>query len=97
VNLGAWRRARCRPGSILAVECSQRQLAQRLWQTVRSGAGKSELLHSRRRRFQACPQQLEAAGHKGAKELFDVEAPPEHEITSTRLMDNGEFRSVRVL
>lgn len=45
-----------------------------------------------RRRFQACPDVLAAAGHKGAKELFDVEAPPEHEITSTRLMDNGEYR-----
>ena len=53
-----------------------------------------ELRNTHRRRFQACPQQLEAAGHKGAKKLFDVEAPPEHEITSTRLMDNGEYRSM---
>lgn len=46
-----------------------------------------------RRRFQACPGQLEAAGHAGAKKLFDVVAPPLHEITDTTLLDNGRFRS----
>ncbi len=45
-----------------------------------------------RRRFQSCPGELAAAGHKDAKEMFDVVAPPMHEITSTRLMDNGEYR-----
>jgi hypothetical protein len=45
-----------------------------------------------RRRFQACPDQLEAAGHAGAKKLFDVVAPPLHQITGTTLLDNGRFR-----
>lgn len=52
----------------------------------------SALAPVRRRRFQACPDQLEAAGHKGAKNLFDVVAPPLHQITGTTLLDNGRFR-----
>lgn len=48
----------------------------------------------RRRRFQACPDQLEAAGHAGAMKLFDVVAPPLHQITGTTLLDNGRFRWV---
>jgi len=46
----------------------------------------------RRRRFQACPAELQAAGHAKAKKLFNVVAPPLHEITATTLMMNGKYR-----
>lgn len=50
------------------------------------------MLQMRRRRFKACPEKLEAAGHAGAQELFDVVAPKIYELTGTTLLDNGRYR-----